>query len=111
MDQAYKAADLVISRAGPSSISELCLLGMPSILVPSPNVAEDHQTYNAMALVHRGAALLVRDADAERDLIPLALNTVMQREKLEALGKNAYAMAFKDSASVIAREVLKLVAR
>ena len=111
MDQAYKAADLVISRAGASSISELCLLGMPSILVPSPNVAEDHQTHNAMALVHRGAALLVRDADAERDLIPLALNTVMQREKLEALGKNAYEMAFKDSARVIAREVLKLVER
>ena len=84
---------------------------MPSILVPSPNVAEDHQTHNAMALVHRGAALLVRDADAERDLIPLALNTVMQREKLEALGKNAYEMAFKDSARVIAREVLKLVER
>ena len=111
MDQAYKAADLVISRAGASSISELCLLGMPSILVPSPNVAEDHQTHNAMALVHRGAALLVRDADAERDLIPLALNTVMQREKLEALGKNAYEMAFKDSARVIAHEVLKLVER
>lgn len=111
MDQAYKAADLVISRAGASSISELCLLGMPSILVPSPNVAEDHQTHNAMALVRRGAALLVKDSDAAHELIPLALNTVMQKEKLEALGKNAYEMAFKDSAPVIAREALKLVKR
>lgn len=111
MDQAYKAADLVISRAGASSISELCLLGMPSILVPSPNVAEDHQTHNAMALVRRGAALLVKDADAAHEMIPLALNTVMQKEKLEALGKNAYEMAFKDSAQVIAREALKLVKR
>lgn len=111
MDRAYKAADLVISRAGASSISELCLLGMPSILVPSPNVAEDHQTHNAMALVRRGAALLVKDADAAHELIPLALNTVMQKEKLEALGKNAYEMAFKDSARVIAREALKLVKR
>lgn len=109
MDQAYKAADLVISRAGASSISELCLLGKPSILVPSPNVAEDHQTHNAMALVHRGAALYVKDADAPHDLVSLALKTVMQPEKLQALSKNAYEMAYKDSARVIAQEVLKLV--
>ncbi len=109
MDQAYKAADLVISRAGASSISELCLLGKPSILVPSPNVAEDHQTHNAMALVHRGAALYVKDVDAPHELVPLALKTVMQPEKLQALSKNAYEMAYKDSAKVIAQEVLKLV--
>lgn len=109
MDQAYKAADLVVSRAGASSISELCLLGKPSILVPSPNVAEDHQTHNAMALVHRGAALYVKDSNASHELIPLALDTVMQQDKLCSLGKNAYEMAYKDSARVIAEEAIKLV--
>lgn len=109
MDQAYKAADLVISRAGASSISELCLLGKASILVPSPNVAEDHQTHNAMALVNRGAALFVKDIEAEHELIPLALSTVMQKEKLDTLGKNAYEMAFKDSARVIAEQAIKLI--
>lgn len=108
MDQAYAAADLVISRAGASSISELCLLGKPSILVPSPNVAEDHQTHNAMALVNRKAALLVRDADAEKDLLALAIETVVDKEKLTALGSNAHEMAFRDAADVIADEVLKL---
>ena len=109
MDQAYKAADLVISRAGASSISELCLLGKASILVPSPNVAEDHQTHNAMALVNRGAALFVKDIEAEHELIPLALSTVMQKEKLDTLGKNAYEMAYKDSARVIAEQAIKLI--
>ena len=108
MEQAYKAADLVISRAGASSISELCLLGKPSILVPSPNVAEDHQTCNAMALVNRDAALMVRDAEAVEKLIPLALNTVVDSDKLKTLGENAYKMAFKNSAQIIAEEVLKL---
>ena len=108
MDEAYRAADLVISRAGASSISELCLLGKPSILVPSPNVAEDHQTHNAMALVNREAALLVKDADAVKELIPMAIATVNDRAKLESLGKHALDMAFRDSAEVIAREVIKL---
>lgn len=108
MDEAYKAADLVISRAGASSISELCLLGKPSILVPSPNVAEDHQTHNANALVRREAALLVRDADAPCQLIDLAIATVTDREHLNRLGSNALQMAFKDSAEVIAREVIRL---
>ena len=109
MGAAYKAADLVISRAGASSISELCLLGKASILVPSPNVAEDHQTHNAMALVNRGAALFVKDIEAEHELIPLALSTVMQKEKLDTLGKNAYEMAYKDSARVIAEQAIKLI--
>jgi len=109
MDEAYKAADLVISRAGASSISELCLLGKPSILVPSPNVSEDHQTHNAMALVSKKAALMVRDAEAPEKLIPLAVHTVANADKLKELGSNAYKMAFKDSARVIAEEVLKLV--
>ena len=108
MDQAYCLADLVISRAGAGSISELCLLGKPSILVPSPNVAEDHQTHNAMALVNKQAALLVRDADAPEQLIPLALETVVNTERLQELGKNAAAMALRDSARIIAEEVIKL---
>ncbi|MCF0197917.1 MAG: undecaprenyldiphospho-muramoylpentapeptide beta-N-acetylglucosaminyltransferase [Bacteroidaceae bacterium] len=111
MDMAYKAADLVISRAGASSISELCLLGKPSILVPSPNVAEDHQTHNAMALVRKDAAILVRDADARKDLIPMAIKSVMDKELLAKLGANAYKMAFKDSARVIAEEVIKLATK
>lgn len=109
MDKAYKAADLVISRAGASSISELCLLGKPSILVPSPNVAEDHQTHNAMALVRKNAALLVKDAEAEESLIPLAIKTAMDYNVLEPLGKNALAMALTDSDIRIAEEVLKLI--
>ena len=108
MDQAYCLADLVISRAGAGSISELCLLGKPSILVPSPNVAEDHQTHNAMALVNKHAALFVRDADAPEQLIPLALETVVDAEKLKELGTNAGAMALRDSARIIAEEVIKL---
>ncbi len=108
MDQAYFLADLVISRAGAGSISELCLLGKPSILVPSPNVAEDHQTHNAMALVNKKAALLVRDADAREQLIPLALETVADTEKLQQLSANASAMALPDSARIIAEEVIKL---
>lgn len=108
MDQAYCAADLVISRAGAGSISELCLLGKPSILVPSPNVAEDHQTKNALALSCRQAALLVRDAEAPEQLIPLALETVADADKLRELGHNAAAMALRDSARIIAREVIKL---
>lgn len=111
MEQAYNAADLVISRAGASSISELCLLGKPSILVPSPNVAEDHQTHNAMALVNRQAALYVKDADAREQLIPLALQTVKDNNLLGTLGTNACQMAFTDSAEVIAEMVLKLARR
>lgn len=108
MHLAYHAADLVISRAGASSISELCLLGKPSILVPSPNVAEDHQTHNAMALVKKDAALIVRDNEARENLIPLAIKTVGNPEKLQQLGTNAFCMAYKDSAKKIAQEVLKL---
>lgn len=109
MDEAYAAADLVISRAGASSISELCLLGKPSVLVPSPNVAEDHQTHNAMALVNRNAALLVKDADAEQELIAKALETVVDKELLKTLGENAQKMAYQNSADIIADEVLKLI--
>ena len=108
MGAAYKAADLVISRAGASSISEFCLIGMPVILVPSPNVAEDHQTKNAMALVNREAALFVSDAEAPRKLIGLAIDTVNDDAKLASLHEHILQMALPDSAEIIAKEVIKL---
>jgi UDP-N-acetylglucosamine--N-acetylmuramyl-(pentapeptide) pyrophosphoryl-undecaprenol N-acetylglucosamine transferase len=108
MAAAYKAADLVISRAGAGSISEFCLLGKAVILVPSPNVAEDHQTKNAMALVNRQAALLVKDAEAPEKLIALAMQTVDDSTLLASLHENILKMALPDSAAIIAREVIKL---
>lgn len=108
MGAAYKAADLVVSRAGASSISEFCLIGKPVILVPSPNVAEDHQTKNAMALVNKEAALFVKDADAPQQLIPLALNTVGNTTQLQSLQRNILQLALPDAAEIIAREVLEL---
>lgn len=108
MDQAYAAADLVVSRAGASSISELCLLGKPCILVPSPNVAEDHQTKNAMALSTKDAALFVKDIEARDTLISLAIDTVNNDCKLSSLSHNIKKLALPDSARIIAEEVLKL---
>lgn len=109
MDLAYAMADLVISRAGASSISELCLLGKPSILVPSPNVAEDHQTHNAMALVKKDAAVLVKDVDADKDLISTALNLINDEAKLNELSNNTKKLAQFDSANRIADEVVNLI--
>ena len=108
MGAAYKAADLVVSRAGAGSISELCLAGKPVILVPSPNVAEDHQTKNAMALVDRDAAVYVKDSEAEDLLVGRAVGLVKDAGKLASLGANISAMALKDSAQAIAREVIRL---
>lgn len=108
MDLAYAAADIVISRAGASSISELCNIGMPSILVPSPNVAEDHQTKNAMALVNREAALFVADSRAKESLVQTAIELLDNKAKQVTLTNNISQMAFHNSANVIAREVLKL---
>ena len=108
MGAAYKAADLVISRAGASSISEFCLIGKPVILVPSPNVAEDHQTKNAMALVNKQAALFVKDAEAADKLLALAIKTVEDDNKLEELSKNIKKLGLTDSADRIADEVLNI---
>ena len=108
MAKAYTAADLVISRAGAGSISEFCLLKKPIILVPSPNVAEDHQTQNALALVNKNAALYVKDADANDKLLDTAIATVNQAELLKNLSTNIAELAFTDSANVIAKEVIKL---
>lgn len=108
MPDRYAQADLVISRAGASSISELCLLGKPAILVPSPNVAEDHQTHNAMALVNKEAAVLVRDAEAADKLVSTALDLIRDDKRLETLHTNILKLAQADSAKRIAEEVMKL---
>ncbi len=111
MDAAYAAADLVISRAGAGSISEFCLLGKAVILVPSPNVAEDHQTKNALALVRKDAALYVKDADAAAQLLPLALDAIENEMLLDNLRKNILTLAFHNSAEVIADEVIALAVK
>ena len=108
MAVAYAAADLVVSRAGAGSISEFCLLGKPVILVPSPNVAEDHQTKNAMALVQKDAALYVPDAEAPDNLLPTAISTVKNTKKLQALSQNILRLARPNAASDIADEVIRL---
>ena len=109
MDLAYAMADLVVSRAGASSISELCLLGKAVILVPSPNVAEDHQTKNAMALVNKGAAVMVRDAEADATLVDTALALIRDDKQLASLRKNILTLAQKNSAERIADEVIKQI--
>ena len=108
MATAYCAADLVISRAGAGSISEFCLLQKPVILVPSPNVAEDHQTKNALALVNKNAALYVKDMEAKELLLDKAIEAVKQPDLLKNLSKNITELAFTDSANIIAKEVIKL---
>lgn len=109
MDLAYFAADLVISRAGAGTISELCLCAKPSILVPSPNVAEDHQTHNARTLVEQNAAELISDSEAIEKLIPKALDLIKDDSALKILSQNIVKMAIRNSAGKIAEEVLKLV--
>lgn len=108
MAAAYAASDLVISRAGAGSISEFCLLHKPVVLVPSPNVAEDHQTKNALALVDKQAAIYVKDSEAEAKLMDVALNTVADDRKLKELSENIAKLALPDSARIIAQEVIKL---
>lgn len=110
MNYAYAVADVVVSRAGALAIAELMLTGKPSILVPSPNVAEDHQTINAKALVARNAAVLVTDSDAKDGLIDRALALLEDEAEKTELSKNIKAMAHADAAKDIANEVLKMIA-
>lgn len=105
MDLAYAVADLVVSRAGASSISELCCLQKPCVLVPSPNVAEDHQTMNALALVKKGAAILIKDKDAIKELIPFCLEMVHKEDQLEDLSKNISKLSLPDAANKIVDQV------
>jgi len=109
MAMAYRAADVVISRAGASSISELCLLGKASILVPSPNVAEDHQTKNARALSDKDAAIFCADKDARSNLVTEAIKLISNPEKIASLETEVKKLAFENSAEVIAKIVLEQV--
>ena len=109
MDLAYAAADVVISRAGALSISEICLTGKPAIFVPSPNVAEDHQTKNAMALVNEKAALLVKDKDAQVNLIPEALKLLYNEDQQRTLSENIKRLAKPHAAENIVREIISIV--
>ena len=111
MDFAYSVADLVISRAGAGSISEFCLLAKPVILVPSPNVAEDHQTKNAQALVSKNAAVMVADKNASTELFDTALHLLNDNEKLNELSENIAKMALPNAAEKIVEEVSKIVTR
>jgi UDP-N-acetylglucosamine--N-acetylmuramyl-(pentapeptide) pyrophosphoryl-undecaprenol N-acetylglucosamine transferase len=111
MDLAYAAADVIISRAGAGTIAELCLVQKPVILVPSPNVAEDHQTKNAMALVKNNAALMIADRAAEGTLVTEALALLKNKTRSEQFAANIGKMAMRDSDDIIATEVLKLAGR
>ena len=108
MGAAYRASDLVVSRAGASSISEFCLIGKPVILVPSPNVAENHQYHNAMALVNKDAAIYVSDAEAQATLLRTALDTISSPDRLSTLSSNILQLAKHDSAEKIADRVIEL---
>lgn len=111
MDMAYAAADLIISRAGAGTIAELCLIKKPVILVPSPNVAEDHQTKNAMALVKHHAALLIADRSAEDTLVSEALSLLNDKDRCKTLSENIGKMALPDADNIIAEEVLILAGK
>lgn len=110
MDYAYEAADLVISRSGACTVSELCLVGKPTLFVPSPNVAEDHQTKNAMALVEKGAAVMVRDSEAVESAMAKALTLLTEKERLLSLSENIEKLAIADSADRIVAEIEKVIA-
>ena len=109
MDLAYAVADLLVSRAGAGTISELCVAGKATIFVPSPNVAEDHQTHNAMALVNKSAALMVRDAEADAKLLDTVDSIIGDEALLADLEANILKLGRKDASEVIAKEVLKLI--
>lgn len=109
MDYAFAAADVIITRAGAGTISELCLVGKPVILVPSPNVAEDHQTKNALALSERNAAILVPDNQALKRIVTEAVTLISDNEKRKTLSENIVKMADRDADKKIAEEVMKLI--
>ncbi len=111
MDLAYAVADVVVSRSGASSVSELCAAHKAVVFVPSPNVAEDHQTHNAMALVRKNAAMIVKDAEAEEKLLPAALALLKDTKKIVSMEKNIAAMALPDAALTIANEAYRIVSK
>jgi UDP-N-acetylglucosamine--N-acetylmuramyl-(pentapeptide) pyrophosphoryl-undecaprenol N-acetylglucosamine transferase len=109
MECAYNVADVIVSRAGAITISELCVIGKPAILVPSPNVAEDHQTRNAEALADRNAAVMIHDRDAMEELVEAMLKLVKDEGRQKELSDNIKQMAIPDASQRIAREVLKIM--
>ena len=109
MDLAFAVADLIISRAGAGTISELCVAGKATIFVPSPNVAEDHQTHNAMAIVNKGAAFIIKDSQAEEKLMDLAEKLLNNEQEIRRLECNILKLGKKDAGAVIANEVLSLI--
>ena len=109
MDLAYSVADVVACRAGALTISELMLVGKPAILVPSPNVAEDHQTKNAQALVDEGAAEMVLDKDSEKDLVPAIFELLDDTIKQQEISTNLRAMAKPEAREIIAEEILDII--
>ncbi len=109
MDKAFTAANIIVSRAGASSISELCLIGKACIFVPSPNVSEDHQTKNAMALVNKGAAKIIKDSEAVEKLFPAAIELLNNKEEIADLSKNIKALGIPNAAELISKEILELV--
>jgi UDP-N-acetylglucosamine--N-acetylmuramyl-(pentapeptide) pyrophosphoryl-undecaprenol N-acetylglucosamine transferase len=111
MDYAYAAADIIVSRAGAGTISELCLVGKPSILIPSPNVAEDHQTRNAEALSKRDAAMLIKDDQAVKMLVDEAIKLISDKRKRDKLSENILKMADRDADVRIAEEVFKIAGK
>lgn len=108
MEMAYGAADVVVARAGAGTIAELAVAGSAAILVPSPNVAEDHQTHNAMALVNKQAAVLVKDSEASTKLVPVLMEVLHNPEQLESLRTNIKAEGFPEAAKTIAQDIIKL---
>jgi UDP-N-acetylglucosamine--N-acetylmuramyl-(pentapeptide) pyrophosphoryl-undecaprenol N-acetylglucosamine transferase len=108
MDLAYAAADVIISRAGAGTIAELCVVKKPVILVPSPNVAEDHQTKNALALVQENAALMVADRDAEAKLVDTALKLLNDKDKQKTISTNIGKLALPNADDVIAKEIIQI---
>ena len=109
MDLAYAAADVVISRSGASSISELCAAHKASIFVPSPNVTEDHQTHNAMALVRKDAGMIVKDSEAEEKLMPTACELIENADKVALLERNIARLAKTEAAQEIVDEAYKII--
>jgi UDP-N-acetylglucosamine--N-acetylmuramyl-(pentapeptide) pyrophosphoryl-undecaprenol N-acetylglucosamine transferase len=107
MDYAYAAADMIVSRAGAISVSELCLVGKPTVLVPSPHVAEDHQTKNAMNLVDKDACILVKDAEALQVLHDLVLNTINNQAKCAQLSGNIKALGLPNASKTIVEQIIK----
>lgn len=109
MDLAFSAADVIVSRAGAGTISELCIVGKPVILIPSPNVAEDHQTKNALALVKNDAALMIADVSAKEEMIPQAIRLLENEARMKQIGTNIKKMALENSAEKIVDEIYKLL--